>query len=561
MNKPWIAQYPEGIPAEVDPIPWTSIPDFFASIVHKYPDNPAVANMGTTINYARLDDLSTHLANYLMRDLALQKGTRIAIMMPNILQHAVSILGILKAGFVVVNINPLYTSVELQRQLNDSGAETIIILENFCHVLAPILSSTSVRHVISTSIGDLLTFPKSVAVNFAIKHIKRLVPKSGLQNVIPLKSAFANGSRSAFCPPAIELNDTAILQYTGGTTGVSKSAILSHRNLLVNLQQTTLWINHGALPGKEIKAGQEIVINALPLYHIFSLTAGFLTFINLGSLNYLITNPRDLPAFVKEIKRIPFTCMPGVNTLFYRLLDTPGFEKLDFSSLKLCVGGGMSIQGSVAERWKSTTGCTLLEGYGLTETSPAVCINPLNLKDYNGSIGLPLPSTDCSIRDEDGRELANGQTGELWVRGPQVMSGYWKRPDETAKVLTSDGWLKTGDVARIDKQGYIYLVDRKKDVIIVSGFNVFPNEIETVIADHPETLECGVIGINDDSCGEAIRAYVVRKSSEVDEQQLIRYCRERLTPYKVPKSIIFVADLPKSDIGKVLRRKLRELAA
>ncbi|MGH8557014.1 MAG: AMP-binding protein [Methylococcales bacterium] len=561
MNKPWIRQYPEGIPAEAGCVPWSSIPDFFALAVRNYPDHPAVANMGTRLSYTRLDELSSDLANYLSRNLGLAKGSRVGVMMPNLLQHAVAILGILKAGLIVVNINPLYTPSELEHQLRDSGAEAIIILENFCHVLASVLPGTRVQHVIRTSIGDLLTFPKSLVVNFAVKYIKRMVPKYGIPNTISLQTALAKGGNTQFQPPRIDLDDTAVLQYTGGTTGVSKSAVLSHRNLLINVQQATLWISHGAAPDKKITSGREIAINALPLYHIFSLTAIFFTFLNLGGLNYLITNPRDLPAFIKELKRIPFTCMPGVNTLFNRLMNTRGFEEIDFSTLKLCVGGGMAVQRSVAERWKALTGCTLIEGYGLTETSPAVSLNPLNLKSYNGSIGLPLPSTECSIRDDEDRQLPIGQIGELWIRGPQVMKEYWNRPDETAKVLTPDGWLKTGDIARIDEQGYIYLVDRKKDLIIVSGFNVFPNEIESVIGSHPDVLECGVIGIEDADCGEAVGAFVVKRNPGLDEQQLIRYCRERLTPYKVPKSIKFVTDLPKSDIGKVLRRKLREFAA
>jgi long-chain acyl-CoA synthetase len=560
MNKPWLRQYPEGMPAELAPVPWTSIPDFFASVVEKYADRPAVASMGTQISYRRLDELSSRLANYLSQGLNLPLGSRVAIMIPNLLPHTIAIIGILKAGLVVVNINPLYTPSELKNQLQDSGAAAIIILDNFCHVLATVLDSTPVQHVIRTSIGDLLTFPKSLAANFVVKRIKKLVPKFKIHGSVAFKTALVKGSKFTYLAPEITLDDTAILQYTGGTTGISKSAMLSHRNLLMNMQQATVWISHGAVPGKQIEPGREIVINALPLYHIFSLTACFLTFLNLGSLNYLIANPRDLTTFVRELRRIPFTCLPGVNTLFHRLMDAPGFQNLDFSTLKITVGGGMAVHPAVAERWKALTGCTLIEGYGLTETSPAVCMNPLNLEKFNGSIGLPLPSTDCSFHDEEGRLLPFGEVGELWIKGPQVMQGYWNRPDETEKVLTADGWLKTGDIARIDENGYIYLLDRKKDMIIVSGFNVFPNDIEAVINTHPDALECGVIGIEDEICGESVIAFVVKRNPQLDEQQLMLYCRERLTPYKVPKSIVFVADLPKSDIGKVLRRKLRELA-
>lgn len=561
MEKPWIKQYPKGIPVDVGPLPWSSIPDFFASVVQKHPNHPAIVNMGTQLSYTQLDQKSTDLANYLAQHLGLPNGSRVAIMMPNLLQHAVAILGILKAGLTFVNINPLYTARELEHQLIDSGAETIIILDNFCHVLAAALPASSIKHVITTSIGDLLAFPKSVVTNIAVKYVKRMVPKYSIEDIIPLKVALSKGHKLQYQPPRSCLDDTAVLQYTGGTTGICKSAVLSHRNLLVNMQQATLWISHGSAPEKGIVPGQEIVITALPLYHIFSLTANFLTFMNIGGTNHLITNPRDLPGFIKELKRFPFTCITGVNTLFNHLMHTPGFANLDFSMLKISLGGGMAIQKSVAEQWKASTGCTLIEAYGLTETSPAVCINPLNLNAYNGSIGLPISSTECSVHDDEGRQLPLGETGELWVRGPQVMQGYWNRPDETEKVLTPDGWLKTGDIAWIDQDGYIYLVDRKKDVIIVSGFNVFPNDVESVISNHADVLECGVIGIEDDECGEAVRAYVVKKNPRLSEQQLTEYCRERLTPYKVPKSILFVSDLPKSNLGKILRRELREVAA
>lgn len=561
MNKPWLQQYPDGVTAEVGDISWFSMADFFAAAVKKYANRPAVGNLGTQISYARLDELSTDLANFFSRELALAHGSRVAVMMPNLIQQAVAILGVLKAGMVVVNINPLYTPFELEHPLKDSGAEAIIILENFCHVLEIVLRKTHLRHVITTGVGDLLDFPKSWIVNFVVRTVKRKVPKFAIPNAIPFKSALARGGKTEFQAPRIDLDDIALLQFTGGTTGISKSAVLTHRNLLNNIQQTTLWITHGAKPEKTLTPGRETVINALPLYHIFSLTAGFFTFLNLGGLNYLITNPRDLPAFMKELKRVPFSCIPGVNTLFNRLMNTPGFEKIDFSSLKLTVGGGMAVQRSVAERWKAMTGCTMIEGYGLTETSPVVSANPLNLQDFKGSIGLPLPSTEISIRDERDREVPLGESGELWVRGPQVMKGYWNRPDETAKVLSPDGWLRTGDIGRVDEQGYIYLVDRKKDMIIVSGFNVFPNEVEAVLTGHPDVAEAGVIGIEDSECGEVVKAFVVTKNPKLEEKQLIRYCREHLTPYKVPKFIQFVNDLPKSEIGKVLRRKLRAITA
>ena len=560
MNeKPWIQHYPPGIPAEIQELPWTSIPDFFASVVAKFADRPAVANMGTQLTYTRLEGESSCLANYLREDLQLASGSRVAIMMPNLLQHAVAILGILKAGLILVNINPLYSARELSHQLNDSGSKTIIILDSFCHVLASVLPNTPVKNVVVTSVGDLLDFPKSLVVNLTVKYIRRMVPAFTIRQSVSFKTALSRGREVRYRPLPGTLNDTAVLQYTGGTTGVCKSAVLSHRNLLTNMMQATEWISHGTPPGKSIVPGQEIVVTALPLYHIFSLTASFLTFINLGGLVYLITNPRDLKGFIKELDRVPFTCLPGVNTLFNHLIHTPGFADLDFSTLKISLGGGMAVQQSVADQWKKLTGSTLIEAYGLTETSPAVCINPLNIDRHNGSVGLPISSTECTIRDDDGNTVTSDKVGELWVRGPQVMQQYWNRPDETKKVLTADGWLKTGDIARMDGKGYVYLVDRKKDMIIVSGFNVFPNEIESVISSYPGVMECGVIGVDDEECGEAVTAFVVKKDPALEEHQLLAYCRQQLTAYKVPKSVNFVEDLPKSNVGKILRRELRTL--
>ncbi len=558
MDKPWLKQYPEGIPAEIGPGEYTSIANFFETVTQKHPDNPAFSNMGTVLTYQQAEEYSRYLANFLRHELELEKGERVAIMMPNLLQHAVAILAILRAELVVVNVNPLYTPRELEHQLKDSGAKAIIVLENFCHVLASVIDKTSLAHVITTRLGDMLHAPKSVVVNFVVKYVKRLVPAYSIPNRLDFKRALQAGRRHDFVPVDTMLNDIAFLQYTGGTTGICKSAVLTHGNLLTNMQQATQWITHGAKKGKETKFGQEIVIASLPLYHIFSLTASFLTFMNIGGLIHLITNPRDLPNFVKELRNNRFTAIPGVNTLFNHLLNTPGFSELDFSELKITIGGGMAIQRNVAEKWKAVTGCTVIEAYGLTETSPAVCINPLNAEEHNGSIGLPISSTDCCIIDESGEQLPFGETGELCIRGPQVMQGYWNRPEETANVFTADGWFKTGDIAKIMDDGYIYLVDRKKDIILVSGFNVFPNDIESVICSHPGVMECGVIGIPDDDTGEAVKAFIVKKHPSLDEIAIREYCRDKLTPYKIPKRIVFIDELPKSNIGKILRRELRE---
>ncbi len=559
MNKPWLNQYPEGMPTEIEVTEYSSISDFFEQTVQKYPQRPALANMGTTISYSQVEERSRYLANYFRHELKLTPGTRVAIMMPNLLQDAIAILGTLRAGLIAVNVNPLYTPRELQHQLNDSGAEVIVVLENFAHVVADVIDKTSLKHVVTTEMGDQLKFPKSKLVNFIVKWVKRMVPKFSLNGRIRFNEALASGSNYSYEPVNIGLEDTAFLQYTGGTTGVCKSAVLTHRNLLTNMLQATAWISYGAPQGKEVQPGKEIVIAALPLYHIFSLTANFLTFMNLGGLIYLITNPRDYKGFVKELDQVSFSCIPGVNTLFNQLIDTPGFTELDFSSLKITLGGGMPIQTTLAERWKQATGSPIIEAYGLTETSPAVCINPLNQEHHIGSIGLPISSTDCCIRDDNGKDVPLGEIGELCIRGPQVMKQYWNRPEETKNVFYDDGWLKTGDIAKISDEGYIYLVDRKKDMILVSGFNVFPNEIESVISAHPDVMECGVIGIADDACGEAAKAFIVKRNPKLTEDDILAYCQDKMTAYKIPKSIKFVDDLPKSNIGKILRRELRSL--
>jgi long-chain acyl-CoA synthetase len=471
--------------------------------------------------------------------------------MPNVLQNPIAIFAILRGGFTVVNTNPLYTPHELKHQLSDSGAKAIIVMENFCHTLDEVIADCPIQHVITTQLGDMLNFPKSLIVNLVVKYLKKMVPKFSLPQGIAFKQALRLGSGKRHQPVPVTHDDIAFLQYTGGTTGVAKGAMLTHGNMTANMQQASAWIKD------VVNEAEEVIITALPLYHIFSLTANCLTFMKVGALNYLITNPRDMPGFVKELQGLHFTAFTGVNTLFNGLMNTPGFEQIDFSSLKLALGGGMAVQQPVAERWQKLTGTPLLEAYGLTETSPAVCINPLNLSEYNGSIGLPVPSTEVSVQDEDGQLLPQGEVGELCVRGPQVMKGYWQKPEETAKVLSSDGWLKTGDVAQMDELGFFRIVDRLKDMILVSGFNVYPNEIEAIIAGHEGVLEVGVIGQPDDASGEIVKAVIVRKDPTLDAAAIIAHCRESLTGYKIPKIVEFRDELPKTNVGKILRRELR----
>ena len=555
MDKAWLKSYPPGMPETIDVNAYQSVAEVFDRAVAKYGDSPSFTNLGTTLSYSDMDRLTNNLASYLQRLPNMHKGDRVAIMMPNVLQNPITIFAALRAGFTVVNTNPLYTPRELKHQLSDSGAKVIIVMENFCQVLQKVIDETPVQHVITTQLGDMLKFPKSSIVNLVVKHVKKMVPEFSLPRSITFKKALKIGAEKPYDAVQTSHEDIAFLQYTGGTTGVAKGAMLTHRNMTANMQQAGAWIKD------KVEENQEIIITALPLYHIFSLTANCLTFMTVGAENYLITNPRDMPNFVKELKNVPFTAITGVNTLFVGLLNTPGFDEIDFSHLKLTLGGGMAVQKPVAERWKKATGSPLLEAYGLTETSPAVCINPLNLAEYNGSIGLPVPSTEVSIQDENGNLLPQGEAGELCVRGPQVMKGYWNREDETAKVLTDDGWLKTGDVAKMDAAGYFRIVDRLKDMILVSGFNVFPNEIESVIAGCEGVLEVGVIGEPDEKCGEIVKAVIVKKDQSLTEEDVIRHCKENLTGYKVPKIIEFRAELPKTNVGKILRRELRNKEA
>ncbi len=550
-QRPWFAHYEAGVPHEINADAHSSITEILESSFKKFATRPAFHCMGTTFSFEQIDLYSRRFASYLQNQLGLKKGARVAIMMPNILQYPIALFGILRAGMIVVNVNPLYTARELEHQLNDSGSETIIIFENSAHVLETVLAKTPVKHVIKTSIGDLLSFPKNLIVNFVIKKVKKMVPDYNLPKAISFKDTLLEGDEDKFQSVASSGDETAFLQYTGGTTGVSKGAELTHRNIVANIQQAHEWIK------PTLGSDNHIIITPLPLYHIFSLTANCFIFSSIGALNILITNPRDIPGFIKELKKWKFTCFTGVNTLFNGLLNNPDFKTIDFSSLKMTLGGGMAVQRSVAERWKETTKSPLIEAYGLTETSPAACINPLNMTEYNGYIGLPISSTDVVIKDDDGKNLAAEEVGEICIKGPQVMRGYWNRPDETEKVMTEDGYFKTGDIGFMNPEGFFKIVDRKKDMILVSGFNVFPNEVEDVVSTHPKVFECAAVGVPDDKSGEIVKIFVVKKDESLTEEELKAFCKENLTGYKVPRQYEFRSELPKSNVGKILRKELR----
>ncbi len=551
--RPWLAHYPKAVPDTIDPSKYSSLVDALDRCAERYGDRPAFSNMGATLSYRGLADRSRAFAAFLQHEWHLAQGDRIAIMIPNLLQYPVAAFGALRAGLTLVNTNPLYTGRELQNQLVDCGASAIVILENYAHVLAQVLGHTPVKHVIVTKVGDMLPQPRALIVNTVVAHVKRLVPPFNISHAVAFRDALRRGARLHPHAVALGHDDIAMLQYTGGTTGVSKGAMLTHGNIVANFLQGAAW--HGAVIGLE----GEVIVTALPLYHIFAFTINCLSFMELGGHNYLITDPRNLQGFVAELSRIPFNCLTGVNTLFCHLLNTPGFADLDFSTLKLTIGGGMAVQRPVAERWQEVTGVPVLEGYGLTECSPLVCANPLDAREFSGYAGIPVPSTDCSIRDDTGRPVASGIPGELWIRGPQVMKGYWQKPEETSRVLTPDGWLRTGDIAQMDERGYIKLVDRVKDMITVSGFKVYPNEVEEVVAAHPSVLEAAVIGVPDADTGEAVKLFVVaRQGSHIDTDELRRHCKEQLVAYKVPRQIVVRKELPKSNVGKVLRRALRD---
>ena len=552
MEKVWLKSYPSGVPAEINPDAYASICDVFDEAVGRFAERDAYVCMGKAISYQRLDEMSAAFAAYLQGELKLPPGTRVALMMPNLLQYPVALFGTLRAGCVVVNTNPLYTARELEHQLRDSGAEAIVILENFAHILQKILPKTAVKHVVVTSIGEMLGTLKGTIVNLVIRRVKKMVPPWSLPGSTSWTAALAAGGRHELQPAPRTGSDIAFLQYTGGTTGVAKGAILTHRNVIANLQQAHAWI------APWVTDGEELIVTALPLYHIFALTANCLTFMKLGATNLLITNPRDIPGFIKELGKYQFTVITGVNTLFNALLNNPDFARLDFSRLKVTLGGGMAVQKAVADRWKTTTRCTLAEAYGLTETAPAATINPLDIPEYNGSIGLPISSTLIAIRSEEGADVPIGENGEIAISGPQVTPGYWQREADTREAFWPDGFFRSGDIGVMDERGFIRIVDRKKDMILVSGFNVYPNEVEAVIAMHPGVMEVAAVGVPDERSGEAVKVFVVRKDPALTAEALIAHCRDSLTGYKVPHQVEFRDELPKTNVGKILRRALRD---
>lgn len=554
MDQPWINHLPKDVPAEINVEQYSSLVDMFETAVAKYEDQPAFINMGATLTYRKLEERSRAFAAYLQNELKLEKGDRVALMMPNLLQYPIALFGVLRAGMVVVNVNPLYTPRELKHQLIDSGAKAIVVVSNFARTLEEVVEQTPVESVIITSLGDQLSAPKRTLVNFVVKYIKKLVPKYDLPHALSMRDTLSTGRRMQYIKPDVTNDDLAFLQYTGGTTGVSKGAMLTHGNIVANVLQAD-----GAY-SPALNDGSEFVVTALPLYHIFALTVNCLLFLHKGSQNLLITNPRDIPGFVAELKKYPFTALTGVNTLFNALVNSDDFSQLDFSRLKLSIGGGMAVQKAVADKWQAITKTRLLEGYGLTEASPLLTCCPYNLDGYNGSIGFPAPSTLIQIRDDDGKVLAQGETGELFGKGPQVMKGYWQRPEETAKVIDTDGWLATGDIGYMDEKGFFYIVDRKKDMILVSGFNVFPNEVEEVVALHPKVIEVAAVGVPNDASGELVKVFVVAKDKSLTAEDIIKHCRIHLTGYKVPKLVEFRNELPKTNVGKILRRELRDEA-
>ncbi len=551
MDKIWLESYQQGVPHEINLDEYSSLVELFSKACNTHAMQPAYVNMGSTLLFSDLDRHSKQLANYL-QSLGLRKGAKVGIMMPNLLQYPVAIYAILRAGYIVVNINPLYTSEELSYQMNDSGAEVLLILANFIKTVEHAMQDMPLlKQVIVTEIGDLFPTIKRIAVNTVVKYIKKMVPSYRISNAVTFNQALQIGKKNTLQPTEITHDSIAFIQYTGGTTGVSKGAMLTHGNMLANILQASAWISPMSV------SSNDIVVTALPLYHIFSLTANCLTFLKAGAKNILITNPRDITGFINEIKHTGFTAITGVNTLFNAMLNHPKFSTIDFSKLKLALSGGMALQKSVSKRWREQTHSPILEAYGLTEASPAVAINPVYLTEYNGSIGLPLPSTDISIRDPEGREVPLGESGELCVKGPQVMPGYWQHPAETALVFWSDGYLRTGDIANMDKQGFIYLIDRIKDMILVSGFNVYPNEVEQVISLMPGVLEVGVIGITDKDSLEKVKACIVKRDPSLTAEQVIAHCREHLTAYKIPKAVEFYEELPKTNVGKILKRALK----
>jgi long-chain acyl-CoA synthetase len=554
VQRIWLKSYPPGVPAEIDPNAIHSLREMVEGSFTRFAELPAFSQMGRAMRYRDLDELSRAFGAWLQKESGLKRGDRLAIMLPNVLQYPIAMFGAIRAGITVVNTNPLYTPRELEHQLNDSGATAILVLENFAHVVQEVLPRTKVKRVLVTSVGEWLAFPKSWIVDFVVRHVHKRVPPWSIPGALAFQSVVRSARTLRLDPVELNHDDVAFLQYTGGTTGVSKGAVLTHGNICANILQAEAWVRP-VLPAEQSE--QSVLVTPIPLYHIFALTANCLLFLRLGWHNVLITNPRDIPGFVAELRKYPFVYLSGVNTLFNALLHAPGFDRVDFSHLKITLGGGMAVQSAVAERWKAVTGKPLSQAWGLTETSPGVCINPPG-EEFNGSIGLPIPSTEVSIKDDSGRDLAIDEVGEICVRGPQVMRDYWNRPDETAKVMLPDGWLRTGDIGRMDARGYVYIQDRKKDMILVSGFNVYPNEVEEVAAAHPGILEVAAIAQPDEHSGEVVALFVVKKDPNLTEKDVIDFCRKSLTGYKVPKHVYFRKELPKTNVGKILRRALRE---
>jgi long-chain acyl-CoA synthetase len=555
MDKIWLKSYPPGVPAEINPDQYTSLVHLLEESFQKYAQNNAFVCMDRFLTYAELDHCSKRLAAWL-QSRGMAKGARVAVMMPNVLQYPIAIAAILRAGYTVVNVNPLYTARELEHQLKDSGSEAIIVLENFAHTVEQVLKNTPVRHVVVASMGELLGGAKGMLVNFVVRNVKKMVPEFALPNMVRFKDALAQGGKMPFTAPTLSASDVAFLQYTGGTTGVSKGATLTHRNVIANVLQTEAWAEPAMSQPPVVEF--PTIVCALPLYHIFALTACALWGMRAGAMNILIPNPRDIPGFIKELAKYKINMLPAVNTLYNALVNHPDFASLDFSQLKTANGGGMAVQQAVNDKWKQVTGKSIIEGYGLSETSPVATCNRSDETGFTGSIGLPVPSTDIAILDDNGNPVALGEPGEIAIRGPQVMAGYWNRPDETAKVMTADGFFKSGDIGTMDERGYVKIVDRKKDMILVSGFNVYPNELEGVIAAHPGVLECAVVGVPDEHSGEAVKVFVVRRDPALTEAALMEYCKAQFTGYKKPKYIEFRDELPKTNVGKILRRALRD---
>lgn len=554
-SRPWLSAYPQGVPAEIDPGQYASLVQLMEESFTKHATRPAYSFMGKEVSYGQTDSLSRALAAYL-QGLGLQKGDRVAIMMPNVPQYPVAVAAILRAGFVVVNVNPLYTPRELEHQLKDSGSKAIVIIENFANTLQQCIANTPVKHVVLAAMGDMLGLLKGGLVNYVVRNVKKMVPAYNLPGAVRFNDAVAEGTRGTLRKPEIKPDDVAVLQYTGGTTGVSKGAVLLHRNVIANVLQSEAW--NSPVMGKVPEGQQPTGVCALPLYHIFAFTVGMMLSMRTGGRLILIPNPRDLPAVLKELSKHTFHSFPAVNTLFNGLANHPDFGSVNWKNLKISVGGGMAVQGAVAQKWLDKTGCPICEGYGLSETSPSASCNPVTAKEYTGTIGVPIPSTSMKCIDDDGNEVPLGQPGEIAIKGPQVMAGYWQRPDETAKVMTADGYFKTGDIGVMDERGYFKIVDRKKDMVLVSGFNVYPNEVEDVVAKLDGVLECAVVGVPDEKTGEAVKLVIVKKDPALSEEKVREYCRANLTGYKQPKVVEFRTDLPKTPVGKILRRELRD---